>query len=48
MDIQRMRHVLRLDLWMQRQSHCLNLELDRVAMDLLRPDRCCHEDLLKR
>ena len=42
------RHVLRLDLGVIRQPDGLNLELRRVAMNLLRPNRCCHGNLLKR
>src|SRR2546425_261278 len=47
-DIQRTRYVLRLDLWVQRQPYCLDLEFVRVAMDFLRTDRCCHFFSLER
>src|SRR5882762_6117672 len=42
-DVQRMRHVLRLDLRVIGQLDRLNLELKRVAMNLLRPNWCCHD-----
>jgi hypothetical protein len=42
------RHVLRLDLRMQRQLYRLNLEFDAVAMDLLRTDRRRHFFSLER
>src|SRR5712691_5116742 len=47
-DIQCVRHVLGLDLRMIRQLHRLNLELQRIAMNLLRTHRCCHLNLLFR
>ena len=47
-DVQRVCHVLRLDLRVIRQLHRLNLEFQRVAVNLLRPNRCCHGDLLIR
>jgi hypothetical protein len=41
-------HILRLDVRMIGQLHRLDLELQAVAMNLLRPNWCCHEHLLNR
>src|SRR3990167_5944523 len=43
MDVQRVSHVLRLDLRVIGQLDRLNLELKRIAMNLLRPNWCCHD-----
>ena len=46
--VHRVRYILRLDLRVIRQPDRLNLELDRIAVDLLRSHRCCHLNLLVR
>ena len=48
MDIQGPGYVLRLDLRVRRDLYCLNLELDRIAVDFLRTDRRCDCNLLER
>src|SRR5687768_13608948 len=48
MNVQSLRNVLRLDLWMKRQPDCLNLELITVPMNLLRTDRRRHFFSLER
>jgi hypothetical protein len=48
MNVQSIRHVLRLDLWVKREPYRLNLELVAIPMNLLRTDRRCHFFSLER
>jgi hypothetical protein len=48
MDVQSLRNIPRLNLWKQGNPYRLNLELVAVAMNLLRTDRRCHLNPLKR